>query len=126
MANHSLSHKLTFSQEQLRAFVEFKEAGSDFFYKHCNSIAQLERWGNACVSIVFILVAAHSPFAEYNFELTNEHANSLREMLKLEDDVQKHYSKRTQNFDEAAALLKKMLLTSTVFRSAVESMIERK
>jgi len=128
MAHSSLSHKLTFSQEQMQAFVEFKEAGSEFFYRHCNSIAQHERWGNACISTVFILVAACQPSVEYNFGLTEEHANSLREMLKLVDEVQKYYPKCTQNFDEAAAetLLKKMLSTSIIFSNAVENMIEKK
>lgn len=127
MANRSLSHKLTFSQEQMQAFVEFKEAGSEFFYKYCHSVTQHERWGKACISVVFILVAARSPFTEHNFELTEEHANSLHEMLKLADEVQKHYFKQAPSFSdvELKGLLKKMFSTLKIFRKAVESMLEK-
>ena len=125
MADHSLSYKLTFSQEQMQAFVEFKEAGSEFFYKYCHSVTQHERWGKACISIVFILVAARSPFTEHNFGLTEEHANSLHEMLKLADEAQKHYSKQAPNFSDAAVnLLEKMFSALRIFRNAVESMVE--
>jgi len=127
MVNLILSHKLTFSQAQMQSFVEFKNAGSEFFYRHCNSTAQHEQWGNACVSITFILVAACQSSVEYHFELTAEHANSLREMLKLVDNLQNHYSKQASNFNDVAeSLLKKMLSTAAVFRNAVESMTEKK
>lgn len=127
MANHSLSHKLVFSQEQMQSFVAFKEAGSEFFYKYSNSIAQHERWGNACVSITFILVAACQSSAAYNFELTAEHANSLHEMLNLVDDLQNHYFRQVPNLNDVAeSLLKKMFSTLKIFRSAIENMIEKK
>lgn len=119
MGNRSLTQLLVFSHEQLQAFVEFKNAGSDFFYKHNSSITQHERWGKACVSVTFILVAAYSSSTiEHHFTLTNEHADSLRDMLKLVDDLSTNFSSTA-----AESLYKKMLSSLAMFRGAIEHAI---
>lgn len=122
MVAHSVTYTLELSQEQIEAFIEFKEAGSRIFYKHCDSLVKHACWGKACVSTVFISAINLPSAAKCNVILTEEHAQGLRDMLKLADELQSESLAKSPGHlsAEAEELYKKMFSALRVFRDAVE------
>ena len=96
MGAHSVTYPLELSQEQLKAFLEFRRLGDKLssFLFHCNSytysIADVMRWDQACMA-VFYIHAAGSLFGylpKYSLQLSLEHVAGLRDLLAVANKFQ--------------------------------------
>jgi len=96
MAKSIVLRSLALSQAQLRAFVQFKDAGDKIFYDKDKYNSELSpRWCLASQSLAFVLAAnRYYPNAtEHNFLLTEEHVAGFHEMFEIADTIYHSYYK---------------------------------